>query len=118
MEDKNLDWPVLSMGKALEKFGGHPCPFIDLRKFRFRKEKEVSISGFSGLLRNSVEKDDNGAGYGGIMIKSNDCQIQIAFNDSTIIDNFIDILEDVKKGLFTHHYKYQLKENVQKDNQI
>ena len=52
------------------------------------------------------------------MITSNDSQITIAFNDFTMIDNFIDILEDVKRHSFTHHYKYQLKENVRKDNQI
>lgn len=118
MDNKNLDWPVLSIGKALEENGGHPCPFIDLRKFKFRKEKKVSISGFSGLLKNVIKKDDNGAAYGGVMITSNDSQITIAFNDFTMIDNFIDILEDVKKHSFTHHYKYQLKENVRKDNQI
>ena len=118
MEDKNLNWPTLSMSKALERFGGHPCAFIDLRKYRFRSEKEVSISGFSGLLKTHIKKEDNGDSYGGVVITSNDSQITIAFNDFTMIDNFIDILEDVKKHSFTHHYKYQLKENVRKDNQI
>ena len=47
MDSKNLDWPVLSMSKGLEEFGGNPCAFIDLRRYRFRSEKEVSISGFS-----------------------------------------------------------------------
>ena len=54
MEDKIFDWPVLSIGKALEKNGGYPCSFVDLRKYKFRAEKEVSISGFSGLLKNVI----------------------------------------------------------------
>ena len=118
MDSKNLDWPVLSMSKGLEKFGGNPCAFIDLRRYRFRSEKEVSISGFSGLLKTHIKKDDNGAAYGGIMITSNDSQITIAFNDFKMIDDLIDKLIEVKHHSFKSRFTYQLKENVRKDNQI
>ena len=118
MDSKNLDWPVLSMSKGLEEFGGNPCAFIDLRRYRFRSEKEVSISGFSGLLKTHIKKDDNGAAYGGIMITSNDSQITIAFNDFKMIDDLIDKLTEVKRHSFKSGFTYQLKENVRKDNQI
>lgn len=117
MSDKELNWPVLVTHKALEKFSGNPCIDIDLRKFRFRNKKEVTISAFSGLLKTYVKKDDNGSGYGGIMITSDDCQIKIMFNDKQMIDDLITKLNEVKSQSYKKSYTYEMSENIKKENE-